>query len=115
MNTSNFTTNIQFDDNRVKTKVLIETSFSKEIQILMKAGQVMKEHKAPFPILIHLLEGSIELGVQGEKNALKQGDIIALDGGVPHDLLANENSVIRLTLSKQDKAERMENVTRGKD
>lgn len=75
----------------------------------------MKEHKAPFPILIHLLEGSIELGVQGEKNALKQGDIIALDGGVPHDLLANENSVIRLTLSKQDKAERMENVTRGKD
>jgi quercetin dioxygenase-like cupin family protein len=31
----------------------------------MHVGQVMKEHKTPYLILIHLLEGKIDLGVQG--------------------------------------------------
>ena len=101
---------MEFDASRVKTKVLIETSFSKEIQILMHVGQVMKEHKTPFPILIHLLEGNIELGVQGKINLMKAGDIIALEGDIPHDLTAKEHSIIRLTLSKHDKVERLKNV-----
>ncbi len=111
MNIKSFTEEIEFDENRVKTKVLIETSFSKEIQILMKVGQLMKEHKTPYPILIHLLKGKINLGVKGQKLQMKSGDIIALDGDVPHDLIANENSVIRLTLSKYDKVERLNNLT----
>lgn len=110
MNKKSFKEDIEFDETRVKTKILIETSFSKEIQILMKVGQVMKEHKTPFPILIHLLEGSIALGVQGEKSTLKSGDIVALSGDIPHDLLALEDSIIRLTLSKSDKVERLKSV-----
>ena len=57
---------LEFDENRVKTKVIVETSFSKEIRILMKSGQLMKEHKTPYPILIHVLQGNIVLGIQGE-------------------------------------------------
>ena len=76
----------------------------------MNVGQVMKEHKTPYPILIHLLEGNIELGVQGEKSMLKSGDIIALEGDISHDLKAIENSIIRLTLSKFDKVERLKSI-----
>ena len=65
MDLKSFKNEVEFDATRVKTKVLIETSFSKEIQILMSVGQVMKEHQTPYPILIHLLEGNIDLGVQG--------------------------------------------------
>ncbi len=111
MNVKSFTNEIEYDETRVKTKVLVETSFSKEIQILMNVGQVMKEHKTPYPILIHLLEGSIDLGVKGQKITMKIGDIIALDGDVPHDLTANENAIIRLTLSKYDKVERLNELT----
>ncbi len=110
MNINSFKDEITFDEMRVKTKIIIETSFSKEIQILMHVGQMMKEHKTPFPILIHLLEGSIELRVQGEKSTLKSGDIIALEGDVPHDLMALQSSIIRLTLSKLDKVERLKSV-----
>jgi len=110
MNIISFIDEIEFDEIRVKTKVLLETSFSKEIQILMKVGQMMKEHKSPYPILIHLLEGNIGLGVQGQKLIMKGGDIIALDGDIPHDLTANENSIVRLTLSKYDKVERLKSI-----
>lgn len=107
MKIESFNDNLEFDDNRVKTKVLIETSFSKEIRILLKDGQVMKEHKAPLPILIHVLTGKIELGIEGKKHLMMNGQIIGLDANIYHDLTALEDSIIRLTLSKQDKAERL--------
>lgn len=110
MTLESFNTEIEFDKNRVKTKAIIETSFSKEIQILMQEGQSMKEHKTPYPILIHVLEGSIELGVQGIIHSMKRGDIAALKANVPHNLIAEENTIIRLTLSKHDKRERLKEV-----
>lgn len=113
MNKESFNTEIEFDDSRVKTKVILETSFSKEIRILLKKGQLMKEHKTQYPILIHMLEGNIELGIKGEICNMKAGDIISLEGGVPHDLTAKENSIVRLTLSKQDKVERLDTVING--
>ena len=110
MTIESFNSEVEFDENRVKTKVIIETSFSKEIRILMKNGQLMKEHTAPYPILIHVLKGSIELGVEGVINPMNTGDIIALDAGVAHDLTAKEDTIIRLTLSRQDKVERVEDI-----
>ena len=41
---------------------------------------------------------------------MKNGDIIALEGDIPHDLTAKEHSIIRLTLSKHDKVERLKSV-----
>ena len=110
MDLKSFKNEVEFDATRVKTKVLVETSFSKEIQILMSVGQVMKEHQTPYPILIHLLDGNIDLGVQGKIISMKVGDIIALEGDIPHDLTAKENAIIRLTLSKHDKVERLKEV-----
>ena len=73
-------------------------------------GQFMKEHKAPFPIIVHFLQGSIKFGVEGEEIHLKIGDLIGHEANVPHDLLAKENSIVRLSLSKLDNLERVKNV-----
>jgi quercetin dioxygenase-like cupin family protein len=110
MKIESFSNEAAFDETRVKTRVIVETSFSKEIQVLLKAGQIMKEHKTPYPIVIHLLDGNINLGVSGEVFSLKSGDVIALDGDIPHDLAAQEDSIVRLTLSKHDKVERVKTV-----
>ena len=110
MEIESFNENTDYNDDRIVTKVILESSFSKEIRILLKRGQVMKEHKAPFPIIVHVLEGEIAFGVDGESNLLKKGTIVTLQGNVPHDLTAREDSVIRLTLSKLDNASRVEKV-----
>ena len=115
INIASFNDELEFDENRIKTKVLLETSFSKEIRILLKKGQIMKEHKTPFPILIHVLEGEIELGINRTIHLLKSGAIIALEGNVPHDLNAKENSIVCLTLSMQDKVERVNDVIADKN
>lgn len=110
MKHNSFLNDLTFTDDKVKISVVLETSFSKEIRIAFKKGQVMKEHKTAFPIVVHLLEGSIEFGAEGEKYQLSKGDILTLEANIPHDLLANEESIVRLTLSKLDTADRVEKV-----
>lgn len=71
----------------------------------------MKEHKSPFPITVYIVNGSIDFMVNEEVYPMRSGDIISLDSNVIHSLKAAENSIIRLTLSKQDRIERVEAVT----
>ena len=66
MNIKSFTEQLGYNDRQIVTEVILETSFSKEIRILLKEGQTMKEHKAPFPIIVHILEGRIDFGVERE-------------------------------------------------
>jgi quercetin dioxygenase-like cupin family protein len=99
-----------FDDNKVKTSLILETPFSKEIRILMKKGQIMKEHQTQHPIAIHVLSGKINLGIEGDLHEIGDNQIISLFANTPHDLSALEDSVIRLTISNQDKVERVEEI-----
>ncbi len=110
MQIASFTEEANFNENKITTKVVLESSFSKEIRILMKKGQVMKAHKAPFPIVVHVLEGEIDFGVEDKIHALKKGAILTVEGNIVHDLKAREDSIVRLTLSKLDRAERVAKI-----
>lgn len=104
--------NLEFSENRPAIQVLLETETGKEIRMAFKKGQVLKEHKTPFPIVVEIFEGAIDFGVNGEVQVLKKGDLIALEGNVPHDLKAKEISTVRLSLNKADSVKRVENVAK---
>lgn len=110
--TAQFFDNLVYNEQSVAVKVMLETPFTKEIRILFKKGQSMKEHQTDFPITVHVLKGEIEFGVSGEKHILKAGDLIALGPSTPHDLFANDESIVRLTLSKSDSVDRVFKVIR---
>tara|TARA_R110002074_G_scaffold289092_1_gene460912 strand:- start:5 stop:352 length:348 start_codon:yes stop_codon:yes gene_type:complete len=111
MEIASFSEALHFGD-KISTKVILESPFSKEIRILLKEGQVMKEHQTKFPIVVQVLEGEIDFGVDGEVHNFKSGGIVALEGNIPHDLTALKDSVVRLSLSKLDQVERVENVVK---
>ena len=112
MKTDSFLEALEPKPEKVLTKVILETSFSKEIRIQMETGQSMKEHQTPFPIIVHILKGEIDFGVKGEVHHLHEGDILSLEGGIPHDLTAKAPAIVRLSLSKLDRAERVEQVAK---
>ncbi|MBR9776261.1 MAG: cupin [Cytophagales bacterium] len=111
MEIASFSEALHFGD-KISTKVILESPFSKEIRILLNEGQVMKEHQTKFPIVVQVLEGEIDFGAQGEVHNFKSGSIVALEGNIPHDLTAIKDSVVRLSLSKLDQVERVENVVK---
>lgn len=110
MKTVSILKDLKFNENKPAVSLLMETDFSKEIRIVFSQGQRMDEHQAPFPITVQVVKGSIDFGVKGEIYTLEMGDIIALPGRVPHDLSANKESVVRLTLSKNDQVKRVESA-----
>ena len=104
MITASLANDLNYNDTKPNISVLIETENSKELRILMKKGQSMKEHQTPFPIVVEIFEGNISFGVNGEKHNFKKGDMLSLEASIPHDLEALSDSIIRLSLSKKDNA-----------
>lgn len=110
MKTASMLQDLQFDANKVSIKVMLETDFTKEIRIAFNEGQEMKKHQTNFPIVIQVFEGEIDFGVNDERILLKTGDIVALEGSVPHDLKAMQKSIVRLTLAKTDDVNRIQKI-----
>jgi len=110
MKTASIYKDVTYNADKPMITVMFETTFTKEIRIAMQQGTLMKKHKTPFPIVIQIIEGEINFGVQEETLNLKKGELIALDGGIPHDLSAVSDSIIRLTLTKSDEINRVKTV-----
>lgn len=110
LKTASFYKDLEFSDESVVITPMLSSDFGKEIRIAFKEGQVMKEHKTKFPITVMTLQGSIEFGVGDETVILDQGDIIALEGNVLHELKALKESVVRLSLHKSDTVARVNSV-----
>lgn len=104
-----FLDNLRFAD-KPQIDVLLETSYSKEIRICMQQYNVMKEHTAPKAITIMLISGNVLISSPIGDVDLKAGEMVCFDALMPHSLAAKQDSVIRLTLSKQDSVERVESV-----
>lgn len=101
---------LTYQDTKPLVQPLLETDFTREIRIAFKQGQLMKEHQTPFPIVIEIVEGEINFGTSGTIHHAVKGDLISLEGGIPHDLTALTDSIVRLTLSKQDQSARVKEV-----
>jgi len=111
MKIASLTQDLVYKDGKPAITVLLKTESSKEIRIAMKKGQSMKEHKAPFPIVVEVFEGVLNFGVNGEKQVLLKGDLIALDASVPHDLNCDSDyCIVRLSVSTADSVKRVQDL-----
>lgn len=54
----------------------MESPVSKVIRIAMDSDQIMKEHKASFPISVQIFEGEIDKGVEGQIFQMKSRHLI---------------------------------------
>ena len=101
-----FLDHISFGE-KIQIDSLAKTPFGKEIRICMPSGSVMKEHSAPEAITIMVLQGKVTITSLENVQSLNAGDMICFEAKVLHSLHADENSVIRLTLSKNDSEQRI--------
>jgi quercetin dioxygenase-like cupin family protein len=109
MESISFLENKHFD-NKPQITMMFETPASKEIRICMAEGNVMREHTAPGAIMIMVLDGSVSISSLEESVILNTGDMIGFEAKVPHSLEAHVESVIHLSLSKNDTLKRVVGV-----
>ncbi len=63
-------------------------------------GQRLSEHTAPYDAFVHVLEGTAQVVIAGEKYAVGAGEVILMPANVPHAVNAPTNFKMLLTMFK---------------
>ena len=64
------------------------------------AGEELSEHTAPFNAYVQVLEGSVELTIDGQAVVAKAGETVLMPAHIPHAVLAVEPFKMLLMMVK---------------
>ena len=63
--------------------------------------QELSEHTAPFEVLVHVLEGEVEIKISGQLYLLNAGDAILMPANEPHAVRATRRFKMLLTMIRK--------------
>lgn len=83
-----------------KSVALFKSDDLEVIRMVLTAGKTMPSHKVPGGLVLHCLEGrlEVEVGTASQQHALHAGQLLHLPGNVPHAVRALEDSSALLTI-----------------
>jgi len=81
------------------SKTLVKYPDFRLVLVAMKSDTIMKEHRAEGRISIHTLAGHLRVKLENEVVEVPEGELLALDCGIPHDVEATKESAFLLTIS----------------
>mgnify|MGYP001046942314 FL=1 len=79
---------IDYAEGGVVSKELIHNDAGSVTLFSFDAGQQLSEHTAPFDALLQVVEGEMELSVEGKVNVVKAGEAFVIPNGVRHSVSA---------------------------
>ncbi|RYE42843.1 MAG: hypothetical protein EOP24_31030 [Hyphomicrobiales bacterium] len=81
-----------------RTATLYKTQHLEVFRMVLLAGKQMPEHHVAGEFTIQCLEGSVEFSIGTTRDIMRPGSLKCLAGGVPHSLVAIEDSSVLVTL-----------------
>lgn len=84
---------------RRRTRNLARESGVSAMLMALEAGDVVKEHSAEGVVTIQLLRGHVFVSMGSESLELRQEQLLMFQPGIRHDLRAEEQSVLLLTIT----------------
>ena len=85
-----------------KTYTLFKSEQLEVLRLVLPAGKVIAEHRAPGEITVQCLEGAVEFEVHGEARELRAGHMLYVAAREPHALKAIEDSSVLVTIQLKD-------------
>lgn len=86
-------------------RTLIKNGELRVTLVGLSAGGALQEHSSDGPIMIHVLEGAIDLQAAGQTWPLGAGMLLALDAGVRHAVTSSAGCLFLLTVAKPHETE----------
>lgn len=85
-----------------KNKAIVKTGEFELARLVLPAGKVFTEHKVAGPVVIHCIEGKVEVESESSTEILATGQLMHLAPSAPHSLVSLEDSIILLTIIFKD-------------
>ena len=89
---------IDYADGGVISKELVHSKAGSVTLFSFDAGQGLSEHSAPFDALIQVIEGKMELTVEGTKHVISAGESFIIPIGAHHSVNAAERFKMIITM-----------------
>ena len=89
---------IDYADGGVISKELVHSNAGSVTLFSFDAGQGLSEHSAPFDALIQVIEGKMELTVEGTKHVINAGESFIIPSGAHHSVNASERFKMIITM-----------------
>jgi quercetin dioxygenase-like cupin family protein len=80
------------------TTAIMKSAQLELVRLVLPSGKAIREHRVVGEITVQCIEGLIEFTKPGASLRLGPGQLVHLQGGEPHSLLALEDSTALLTI-----------------
>lgn len=80
------------------SRTVLRAEGARIVLFAFDAGQELTEHTAAVPILLHVLDGRLEVTADGRTVELLPGGVVQIGSRVPHGVLATAPTRLVLTM-----------------
>ena len=86
---------LKYQDGAIVSRTLVEKDQGMVTLFAFDMGQGLSEHTSPYDALAHILDGEVEISIEGEKFIVKAGEMLMMPANKPHAL----QSITRFKMS----------------
>ena len=87
-----------YQDHSVVSREIIKKPAGTVTVFAFDEGEGLSEHTAPFDALVHVIEGTARVFIDGTPHAVREGEMIIMPAGRPHALKAETRFKMLLVL-----------------
>lgn len=91
---------VDYSEGGVVSKQIVKSAAGNITLFSFDKGEGLSEHTAPFDALVQILEGEMEIVVDGNHFQMKEGESLVLPANVPHALSAIQRFKMLLSMIK---------------
>lgn len=88
---------VDYDKTRPASRVVNENGQGVQILLALAKGMKLDDHSAPADLTVLVVEGEIVFTVGGKAHRLRSGDVLTVEPGKVHNVVAEQDSKILLT------------------
>ena len=92
---------VEYGDDAIVSRTLARTETGTLTLSAFSAGQGLREHTAPFDAFVQVVEGQLELVVDGKKVVAQAGENVLMPAAIPHAVNAEVDAKMLLFMLKR--------------
>lgn len=94
----NLNSMVDYADGGVVSKELIHSDNGSVTMFSFDAGQRLSEHSAPYDAVVQVVDGEMELSVDGTPHVVKAGEVFVIPNGARHSVYAKRRFKMTITM-----------------
>ena len=92
---------IDYQDGSVVSRTLISKSTGTVTLFAFDENQGLSEHTAPYDALVLVVDGGLDVAIDGESHQLADGEVLLMPAEKPHSIHSRERSKMLLVMIRE--------------